>query len=135
MGAVLLVIDLEEQEPEKYISYNGLGRSPVLWGIPYMWFLFIGAGSMLGGMLCGAKFGPLGWLFAMLSIPVLLFIKMISETDDRAVNILLIEMKWVLIKFFSGSSHYFGGTLTIAPTTYGRRIKNVKRYFKKAVER
>ena len=128
-------MSIDEKPPTKYISYNGLGRSPVIWGIPYMFILSIGSWALLGGMRCGLSFGPAGWLFAALAIPVLIFIKVISATDDKAVNILLLEIKWVLIKFFKGNAAHFGGTLTIAPTTYGRKFKYVKKYFEKSIER
>lgn len=119
----------DEVKPEEYISYNGLGRSPVIWGIPYMFILFVGSGALLFGMLCGLMFGPLGWLVALVALPVLIFVKIISATDDKAVDILIIEMKWMLLKTFSGTAKFFGGLLTLAPTTYGRRRRNVKRYF------
>ncbi|MDQ1817819.1 VirB3 family type IV secretion system protein [Massilia sp. CCM 9210] len=125
----------EEIEPEIYISYNGLGRSPVIWGVPYMFILFVGSGALLAGMMCGLFFGPLGWLVGLVAVPVLIFVRIISENDDKAVNILLIEIKWVLRKKFSGSAKYFGGTTAIAPITYGRRRKDVKQYFKEHIGR
>lgn len=123
----------DEIQPVEYISYNGLGRSPVIWGVPYMFILFVGSGAMLCGMLCGLFFGPLGWLVGLIAVPVLIFVKIISATDDKAINILMIEIKWILLKLISGSAKYFGGLLTLAPTTYGRRRKNVKRYFEERI--
>lgn len=125
----------DETKPIEYISYNGLGRSPVIWGVPYMFILFVGSGAMLVGMFCGMVFGPLGWLVGLVALPVLIFVKIISGTDDKAINILMIEIKWMLLKIFSGTAKYFGGLLTLAPTTYGRRRKNVKRYFEERIGR
>ncbi len=119
----------DEVKPVEYLSYNGLGRSPVIWGVPYMFILFVGSGALLFGMLCGLMFGPLGWLTGLIALPVLIFVKIISATDDKAINILMIEIKWMLLKVLSGTAKFFGGLLTLAPTTYGRRRKNVKRYF------
>jgi type IV secretion system protein VirB3 len=124
---------LEEMPPTEYISYNGLGRSPMIWGIPYMTGLIVMCVSLLGGMLLGTFIGGLGWLFALIGVPILLFVKIISENDDRAVRILILEAKWVLIKLISGNAKYYGGTMTIAPITYGRKLKNVKRYFKTTI--
>jgi type IV secretion system protein VirB3 len=122
----------EQQQPIEYISYNGLGRNPSIWGVPYMTGLIIMSVSLLGGMLLGTFVGPAGWLFALIGIPLILFVKMICMTDDKAVGILLLEAKWVLIKALSGNARFHGGTMAIAPTTYGRKLRNVKRYFEKA---
>ncbi|MRD49386.1 hypothetical protein GHT07_19085 [Caenimonas koreensis DSM 17982] len=123
----------DEKQPVEYISYNGLGRSPMIWGIPYMVGLAIMCVSLLGGMLLGTFVGGLGWLFALVGIPLALFAKMLCTNDDKAIQILLLEVKWSLIKAVSGNSALHGGTLAIAPTTYGRKLKNVKRYFETTV--
>ena len=120
-----------EQPATEYVSYNGLGRNPAIWGIPYMAGLAILCASLMGGMLLGTFVGPAGWLFALIGLPIALFIKSICETDDRAIGIVLLEAKWVLIKLTSGNAKYHGNTMAIAPTTYGRRRKSVKRYFEK----
>src|SRR5262252_6255192 len=118
-----------EKSPVEYMSYNGLGRSAMIWGIPYMALLFIGAGSLLTAVLLALGYGPAGFLFLLLAAPMLIFLKIISATDDQALRILVLEAKWVAIKAMSGTARYFGGTLTIAPTSYGRRPKHVQRYF------
>ncbi len=56
----------DEQSPEEYISYNGLGRSPMIWGIPYMAGLAIMCLSLLGGLLLGTFVASWGWLFLLL---------------------------------------------------------------------
>jgi len=124
---------LEEQPPVEYISYNGLGRSPMIWGIPYMAGLAIMCVSLLGGMLLGTFVGGVGWLFALIGIPIALFVKIQCTNDDKAMNILMLELKWSIIKWSSGNAEFHGGTMLIAPMTYGRKVKNVKRYFTKTV--
>lgn len=105
----------------------------MVWGIPYMAGLLILCVSLLGAMLLGTFVGGLGWAFALLGIPVVLFVKMLCINDDRAVQILVLELKWSLIKAIGGNAMYHGATLAIAPITYGRKRKNVKRYFEKTV--
>ncbi len=124
---------IEEQLPIEYISYNGLGRNPTIWGIPYMVGLAILCISMLGGLVLGTFVGGAGWLFSLIGIPLALFVKMLCETDDRAIKILMLEAKWTLIKKLTGNSQYHGNTMTIAPTSYGRKLKHVKRYFEKTI--
>jgi len=125
----------DEQPPIEYISYNGLGRSPMIWGVPYMTGLFIMSASLMAGLVFGTFVGRLGWFFALVGVPLLLFAKMLCINDDRAIRILLLETKWTLIKAMSGNAKYYGGTMTIAPTTYGRRLKHVRKYFEKAIRR
>lgn len=123
----------EEQSAIEYNSYNGLGRSPMIWGIPYMIGLAIMCLCMLGGLLLGTFVGGAGWLFVLLGVPLGLFVKMLCTNDDKAVQILILEVKWSLLKMLGGNAKYHGGTMAIAPTTYGRKLKYVKRYFKKTV--
>lgn len=123
----------EEKTPTKYISYNGMARKPMLWGIPYMTGLAILSGSLMGGMLMGIYVARIGWAFSLIGIPIAVFVKALCETDDRAIDILKLEVKWRFIKLIGGNSKYHGGTLTIAPTSYGRKLKHVKRYFKTTV--
>ena len=125
----------DEQPPIEYVSYNGLGRSPMIWGIPYMAGLGIMCVSLLGGMMLGTFVGGLGWLFALVGIPLALFAKVLCTNDDKAIQILILEVKWSLVRALSGNPKFHGGTLAIAPTTYGRKLKNVKRYFEKTVRR
>jgi type IV secretion system protein VirB3 len=125
---------MTQEQPEiVYVSYNGLARRPMFWGIPYMTALGIVSVSLLGGMMLGVIFGPVGWLFGLIGIPIALFVRGICSTDDRAVEILILEIKWIILKIISGNAKYHGGTMAIAPATYGRKFKNVKRYFKKTV--
>ena len=119
------------QEPVQYISYNGMGRSPMLWGIPYMAGLAVVCGFLIGGMLLGTFVAPSGWFFSLLGIPILIFFKVICETDDKAIRILFLEAKWRVISLMGGNAKWHGGTTTFAPTSYGRKLKHVKRYFKK----
>lgn len=121
---------IDEQPPIEYISYNGLGRSPMLWGVPYMAGLMIMSASVLVGMLISMKFGGAGWLFALIGLPLIIFVRMICETDDAAVKILLLEVKWSLKKMLGGNAQFHGGTFAFAPVNYGRNEKQVARYFK-----
>lgn len=120
-------METDYQKPE-YLSYNAMARSPMVMGIPFMPFLLIGCMSMLLSTFGGLWFGLVGWLFGCIGIPILLFIKMISVTDDRAVIILISEFKWFIVKKLSGSSSFFGGALFLSPIKFGRRVKDVKQY-------
>lgn len=83
--------------------------------------------------MLGTFVGGIGWLFVLIGVPIALFVKMLCTTDDKAIQILLLEAKWSLIKAISGNAKYHGGTMAIAPTSYGRKSKHVKRYFEKTI--
>ena len=125
---------MTDKVSHEYISYNGLGRSPMLWGIPYMTGLFVMSFSLMGGMVFGVFVSPIGWLFSVMGVPILLFVKSQCVTDDKAIDILFIEMKWFALKIFKSNAKKYGGTLTITPISFGRKYKHVKQYFKKAID-
>jgi type IV secretion system protein VirB3 len=118
--------DPEETPPIEYMSYNGFGRSPKLWGVPYMAGLGIICASLLPAVALGTYVHGMGWAFGLIAIPLLVFAKSICETDDKAIEMLMKEVKWALIKKISGGGRYYGGTFTILPTSYGRKRKNVE---------
>jgi type IV secretion system protein VirB3 len=83
------------------------------------------------GMLLQAFFGGAGLLFILLAIPLILFIKKICANDDKAIDILKLEMSCFLNR---ANSACFGGTYTLAPIKYGRNINVYKRSFEKTAK-
>lgn len=127
----------QPDKPQEYMSFNGLGRKamiPVL-GIPYMAALALSCIFMLGGVVLGFIFGPAGMLFALVALPVGFFIRLLCETDDRAIEILLLEVKWAVLKLIGGTARFVGGTLAVGPMKYGRRLRDVKEYFEESTGR
>lgn len=122
--------DEGEQGRTGYLSYGGMARSPMVWGIPFMAMLMIGSSSLMLGLIAGSFLGLSGWMLSLIGVPVLLFIKQISSTDDKAAHILMIEAKWILLKTLFGNSKYHGGAMKIAATNYGRKVRDVKRTLK-----
>lgn len=125
-------MDEEEKPVQEYMSFNGLNRNAMVWGVPFMPLLFIGSTVVLATVISAIKFGPPAGFFLLILIPIFAFLKLISITDDHAIDILVQEIYWVILKLVSGNAKFFGGTLTFSPIKYGRRSENVKRYFAKA---
>jgi type IV secretion system protein VirB3 len=123
---------LEEDKPIEYVSYGGLARRPMIWGVPYMAGLMTFTFFMILSMLLALRFEGIGWLVGLLALPVLMFIKVICVNDERAIEILLLELKWSIIKRMAGES-YAGNTLTIYPASFGRKKRYVKRYFETTI--
>jgi type IV secretion system protein VirB3 len=120
-------MDEEESPPQTYMSFNGLGRTPKTWGVPYMAGLFILCVSLLPALVLGTFVHGLGWAFALIGAPLLFYVKSQCETDDRALRVLQLEIKWSILKKMGGNAKFYGGLMTVAPTSYGRKIFNVRR--------
>lgn len=122
----------QHSEAQEYMSFNGLARRPMVAGIPYMAALALMSLCLLGAVAAGIAFGPIGLLLGAAGVPIGMFIRLICETDDRAIEILVLEVKWAVIKMMSGTAKYFGGTLVVSPMKYGRKLRDVKQYFEQA---
>jgi type IV secretion system protein VirB3 len=129
-------------ERAKYPGFNGLGRTPSVWGVPYMPALVVFACSIFVGLLCAALVGPGGLLFFFMGFPVLLFFKYICETDDQGLRIMWLELRcrtywWRLrlvtfLKTGRAKPFDFGNTATLGPLRYGRHIRVYRRFFASA---
>ena len=118
--------DDDDQPPQEYMSYNGMGRNPMLWVIPYMFGIGILCISVLPALLCGLAFGGAGWLVALIGVPLALFARNMCSTDDKALDVLKLEVFWAFKKMTSGSIKYSGGAFIIMPITYTRKRRNVE---------
>ncbi|MDD2892531.1 MAG: VirB3 family type IV secretion system protein [Halothiobacillaceae bacterium] len=118
-----------------YITYNGMARTSMPMGVPYMALMSLLSVGAMSSMLAGNIFGPVGWLVGLLVVPILFFIKTISATDDKAMRLLWLEVVWAARKLFFGNSSFYGGAMAIAPISYKRKYKDVKRAFKAATGR
>ena len=121
----------KDYQPKEYLSYNALSRRPMVWGVPYMAGLFITCVFLLGGVLLGTLYGPVGWIFTLIAIPVIYSVKIASVQDDRALEIMLLQVKWSINKALGGNANYYNGLLTIAPVNYGRKHRYIKHYFER----
>lgn len=128
---------MQDENKQLYASYNGMSRNPTIWGVPYMAGLFLLCITILPttGLMIFTK----GTLFVyplVFGVAMFFFVKDICENDNRAIEVFLLELKWYFLKLFKGNTKRNGGTLTIAPITYGRvSLKNAKHYFKKSDSR
>jgi type IV secretion system protein VirB3 len=126
-------------EKAKFPGYNGLGRTPSVWGVPYMPALVLFVCAIFVALACAAFVGPGGLLFFFMGGPVLLFFKHICETDDQGLRIMWLELRcriywWSLRLVTFARIGYvkqfdFGDTATLGPLRYGRHRLAYKRFF------
>lgn len=110
----------------EFSSYNGLDRVVLFAGMPMAWamiLLLLSIITMLIGMIF---FKFIGILFGLVWLPVALFLRIISQTDDRALTIL-----WLELRFRMKRKAYkeFGNTLTFVPERYLRYKGTIEQNF------
>lgn len=116
-------------EKPQYASYNGLGREAMIGstGIPLMLGLGIGCVFLLAWIILQAVIGPIAILVTLLAIPIFLFIRVTCGNDDKALRILLLELRCYLRR---NNAVLFGNTLTLFPVKFGRQNERYSRFIK-----
>ena len=121
---IKLKVDMEKTELQEYPTFGALARSAMVFGIPLMPLSIIVAITVIFGMIGTMFMGLKGMLVFVISIPLLLMLRTISATDDRAINILGYE---VLCLFKRRNANAFNGTTTFLATRYGRNKHDYQR--------
>lgn len=111
----------------EFTSYNGLDRTVMFLGLPLLSAVGLLVLSVLT-MFIVMSFvdGIFGFLFVLIWLPVGLFLRQISQEDDKATDILLLEIKYRLKR--KGYA-FFGNTLTFVPERYLRYKQVNEQYF------
>jgi len=119
-------------EKPTYPSYNGLARTALIMGaLPLIPTILVCVIAVLGALALQAWIGPAGLLFALFAVPILFFLRLICETDDRAMSILWLEIKCWFAGFFLSNSSLWNNTYTFTPVKYGCHFHVYKRSFEK----
>lgn len=118
---------MSEPQYQEYNSYNGLDRTVLFMGVPLLWavlLLVVSVVTMFLGMF--AIDGLWGFLFALVWLPVGFFLRQISQTDDKALDMLKLEF---IYRFKRRGYKEFGNTLTFVPERYMRYKPTNEQYF------
>jgi type IV secretory pathway VirB3-like protein len=118
----------EQTDLVTYSSYAALDKIPKYFGIPLLVGIMLMAFGMLGsvGIMMWLD-NPLGLLAGVIVVPIGFFIRKICETDDRALTIIGLQLKWMVHKTLSGNKVFFGNTLTLLPAKFGLKQDDIKR--------
>lgn len=119
---------MENKKPQ-YASYNGLGREAMIGatGIPLMTGLGVTTFFLLLWIILQAFVGPISILVLFVAVPILLFLRVICGNDDKAMRILILELRcWMR----HSDMPHFGKTLTLLPIKYGRHHARYQRFIK-----
>lgn len=117
------------EEYRTFSSYNGLDRVVMVFGVPLVPAVILLMILMFGSLIAQKILGLIGFAFVALGLPIFLFLRSISETDDRAMNILAFEMMFRLKRKYYPE---FGNTLTYVPMKYLRNGKYIQQILKQA---
>lgn len=113
-----------------FSSYNGLDRVALIGGIPLLPLIMLGTLSVFLSFIAQIFLGMIGFLFILLFLPLFLFLKQITETDDKALHIMGIELRFILKRRLYKE---FGNTLTFLPSKYLRNEKCIKQNFENSI--
>lgn len=118
---------MDIDEFSEYPSYNALDRTAMFMGVPLLPAVILLMVALLIFLVGGNTFGITGFLFGFIVFPVFLFVRQISQTDDKALYILYLEMIFRLKRVAFSE---FGNTLTMTPERYLRHEAIILQNFK-----
>jgi type IV secretion system protein VirB3 len=101
-----------------YPSFNALSRVAMVKGIPLVALIMVSLACMVIALIAAMFIGVGGIFFAVVGVPVLLFIKQISANDDQALRIFWLELKYRIKR---RNAKLFGNTFTLSPIRFGRK--------------
>lgn len=111
----------------EFSSYNGFDRTVMFMGLPLL--MAVGLLTLSVFTMFIAMFlmdGIYSFLFGLVWLPVGFFLRQISQQDDKATEMLKLELIYRLKR--KGYS-FFGNTLTFAPERYMRYRQTNEQYF------
>jgi virB3-like protein len=114
-------------EFKEYPSYNALDRTAMFMGVPLLPAVMLLMVALLIFLVGGNTFGVAGFMFGFVVFPVFLFLRQISQTDDRALYVLYLEM---IFKLKRVAFREFGNTLTMTPERYLRHEEVILQNFR-----
>lgn len=114
----------------QFSSYNGLDRVALVAGIPLVPFILLGTVSVFISFIAQYFLGIIGFAFLILFLPIFLFVRQITATDDQALRILAIEIKFTLKRRLYKE---YGNTLTFLSSKYLRNEKRIKQDFENSI--
>lgn len=113
-------------EYREFSSYKALDRTALFMGIPLLPAVLLLTLSVFIMFVGLYFFGIIGFLFALLLFPVAFFLRTITFNDDKATDIMMIELRFRAKRM---AYEEFGNTLTFQPDRYLRYEKTNEQNF------
>ncbi|MDN7472547.1 VirB3 family type IV secretion system protein [Burkholderia orbicola] len=110
-------------EKTLYPSYAGLNRTAMQWGVPLLPGLAVFVASLFASLVGAAFMGPGGFVLGLPGVPIIMYFKHVSQTDDQALRITWFELLCALRR---KQVSLFGRTYTLVPMRYGRSYRQIR---------
>ncbi len=117
---------------EKFPTFNALGRSALVAGIPLIPLVMLSASTLVITMLLLTFLQGKALFFLIIPLPVIFFMKTVSRNDDQALQVIGYEL---LCWFFRRNATMFNGTTTFLATQFGRNIHDYQRFFEQRTQK
>ncbi|WP_071058028.1 VirB3 family type IV secretion system protein [Pelistega sp. MC2] len=118
-------------ELEEYPTFGALARSAMVMGVPLVPLIIIGVVSTFIALIGLATIGLGALLVFAVALPLVFMLRAISQTDDRALNILAYEL---MCFFKRKNTKAFWGTNTVLAAQYGRQKNDYQRLYQQTTE-
>ncbi len=122
----------QTNERKKYSSLNGLGRVAMLAGVPLIPAIIVLAIFLCISFVLQIFVGIIAFLSVIFLIPIFVFMRQLTATDDGALRIFGLEILCILKR---KNYNLFGKTLTFLSSEYGANVKSIKSHFIKPKQR
>lgn len=122
----------QTNERKKYSSLNGLGRVAMLAGVPLIPAIVVLAIFLCLSFVLQIFVGIIAFLSVIFLIPIFIFMRQLTATDDGALRIFGLELLCILKR---KNYALFGKTLTFLSSEYGANVKALKSHFIKPKQR
>ncbi|MBF0805003.1 MULTISPECIES: VirB3 family type IV secretion system protein [unclassified Neisseria] len=111
----------------EYNTYEGLSRQATVWGIPMIPVITIVGIFVLIALFTMQFLDLKAFAILLMAVPFLVFLKLMTQRDDQAVNIIALELYWHIQR---RNADLFGNTLTLMPTKFGRERHDYERFIR-----
>ena len=116
----------EGKEEPVFATYKGLGYVSMFMGVPLGPLLIISGAALVGAFVIGFFFGWPALIWVMLCALILFSLKILCETDNKAMERFEWSIKAIRLRFMKASL-----ILTVSPNKPGSKYERVLSRLKK----
>lgn len=116
-----------QQEQESFPTYGALARSAMIFGVPIvpLFFMILLFAFLL--LMSLPLIGIKAFLFPLLAVPIIMFMKQICKNDDKALEMIGNEIYCFTLR---RDTKFFNKTATVLGATYKEDKDAYHRFFK-----
>lgn len=116
----------QRKEEPVFVSYKGMGYVSMFFGVPLSAVLIMSGAALVGSFVFMLMFGAIGLIWPVLCAFVLLCIKELCATDNKALE----RTRWIF-KAWRLRLSKVSTVLTVSPNKIGSQNEHIFRRLKK----